>query len=406
MAYGVKTAAVVGTFDTKAAELNYIVERLRARGIVPRTVDLGTGTGSRCPVDVSAVEVAAHHPDGTQAVLGLTDRGAAVTAMAKAFATYMQRADWIDGVIGAGGSGGTALVAPAMRALPVGVPKVLVSTVASGNVAPYVGASDINMVYSIADIQGLNRISCRILGNAAHALAGMMQYAEQVPEEAQRPAVGLTMFGVTTQCVSHIARALEGDCDPIVFHATGTGGQSMENLVDSGVIGAVIDLTTTEIADMMLGGVFAASEDRMGAVIRRKVPYVGSCGALDMVNFGARDTVPGKFGGRLFHIHNPQVTLMRTTSEENARFGAWIAARLNQMEGPVRFLLPEGGVSAIDAPGQPFHDPDADAALFDVIEAEVQITEQRRIRRVPHNINTPEFAEAALAEFYSITGGS
>jgi len=295
-----------------------------------------------------------------------------------------------------------ALVAPAMRALPVGLPKVLVSTVASGNVAPYVGPSDIMMVYSVTDVQGLNRISRRVLGNAAHALAGMMLHSDAIPKGADRPAVGLTMFGVTTTCVSHIADALGATSDALVFHATGTGGQSMEKLIDSGLIGAVIDLTTTEIADLLVGGIFPATNDRMGAIIRSQVPYVGSCGALDMVNFGAFDTVPPAFADRVFHIHNPQVTLMRTTPEENHHFGEWIADRLNQMTGPVRFLIPEGGVSAIDAPGQPFHDPTADAALFTAIESGVKQTRDRVVRRVPYNLNTLEFAEIALAEFRTI----
>ena len=399
-------AAVVGTFDTKAAELNYVAERLRSVGVSARTIDLSTQGFDRANADVSAAEIAAHHPDGPEAVFGSKDRGASIKAMSASFESYVRQTDWIAGIIAAGGSGGTALVAPAMRALPLGTPKVLVSTVASGNVAPYIGASDINMVYSVSDIQGLNRISVRILGNAAHALAGMMLNAENIPKKGLRPAVGLTMFGVTTQCVSDIASKLEAHSDPIVFHATGTGGQSMERLVDSGMIGAVIDLTTTEVADMLVGGVFPATDDRMGAIIRTGIPYVGSCGALDMVNFGARETVPEKFEGRLFHIHNPQVTLMRTTPEENAHFGRWIAGRLNEMTGPVRFLLPEGGVSAIDAPDQPFYDLEADTALFEAIEANVQPSPQRQILRVPFNINTAEFAERALAEFYSITGGA
>jgi uncharacterized protein (UPF0261 family) len=404
MARDLTRAAVAGTFDTKAAELNYIAQRLRAAGVAVVTIDVSTGKAPCCATDVSAAEVAAYHPDGAAAVLAQVDRGAAVTAMARALEAFVRKAEWLGGMIGAGGSGGTALLAPAMRALPVGVPKVLVSTVASGNVAGYVGASDITMVYSVTDVQGLNRISCRILGNAAHALAGMMSHADRIEEQDQRPAVGLTMFGVTTHCVSHVAKALAPERDALVFHATGTGGQSMEKLVDNGMIAAVIDLTTTEVADMLVGGIFPATEDRMGAVIRRKLPFIGSCGALDMVNFGPRDTVPKAFDGRLFHVHNPQVTLMRTTPEENARFGSWIAARLNQMDGPVRFLIPEGGVSVLDAPGQPFHDPAADAALFDAIEAQVQVTDRRRLRRVPCNINTTEFAEAVLAEFHEIAG--
>ncbi|MEM1388464.1 MAG: Tm-1-like ATP-binding domain-containing protein [Pseudomonadota bacterium] len=392
-------AAVAGTFDTKSRELSYIAERLRAAGVTVRSIDLGTtGSGS---ADVTAQEVAGHHPDGAAAVLGLGDRGAAVSAMAQAFEAYARQADWIGGIIGAGGSGGTALLAPAMRALPVGLPKVLVSTVASGNVAPYVGPSDIAMMYSVTDVQGVNLISARVLGNAAHALAGMMR--KPVPTIDAKPAIGLTMFGVTTLAVSHIAEALAADFDPLVFHATGTGGRSMEKLVDSGMIEAVIDLTTTEVADLLIGGVFAATEDRFGAIIRKGVPYIGSVGALDMVNFGARDTVPEAFATRQFHIHNPQVTLMRTTPEENDRIGAWIADKLNQMQGPVRFLIPEGGVSAIDAPGQPFHDPAALTALTQRLMRDVAQNDTRRLIPVPYNLNTTAFADAALAALREIT---
>ena len=288
-----------------------------------------------------------------------------------------------------------------MRALPIGIPKILVSTVASGNVAPYVGPSDIAMIYSVTDVQGLNVISARVLGNAAHALVGMIQH--EIPTVTAKPAIGLTMFGVTTTAVSHIADTLAKDFDPLVFHATGTGGRSMEKLVDSGMIDAVLDLTTTEVADMIVGGVFPATKDRFGAVIRTGIPYVGSVGALDMVNFGARETVPSEFSNRKFHVHNPQVTLMRTTPEENDRFGAWIAARLNEMTGPVRFLIPEGGVSQIDAPGQPFHDPDALAALSHRLKTDVVETANRRVISVPHNLNSIEFADAALTAFREIT---
>ncbi len=391
-------ACVAGTFDTKGVELGYIADLIRRSGLPVRTVDLGTtGAGG---ADVAATEVAACHPDGAGAVFGRSDRGEAVSAMSIAFEAYVQQADWIGGMIGAGGSGGTALVAPAMQCLPVGVPKVLVSTVASGNVAPYIGSSDITLMHSVTDVQGLNRLSRRVLGNAAHALAGMMRY--RVPDAVAKPTIGLTMFGVTTVCVSHIARMLSSDSDPLVFHATGTGGRAMEKLVDSGLVKAVIDLTTTEVADMLVGGVFPATEDRMGAVIRTGIPYVGSVGALDMVNFGARETVPERFADRRFHIHNPQVTLMRTTPEENDRFAAWIAARLNRMTGPVRFLIPERGVSALDVEGQPFHDPDALAALRRRLKNDVMPTRDRQLVSVPANLNSTEFACAALSAFSEI----
>ena len=393
------SAYVCGTFDTKGAELRYLADRLRAAGVAVRTVDLGT-LGDGGPVDVPAAEVAAAHPHGPGAVLGLGDRGAAVAAMALAFERWLPARDDVGGVIGAGGSGNTALVAPAMRALPVGLPKVLVSTVASGNVAPYVGPADIMMLHAVTDVQGLNRISRRVLGNAAHALAGMMRH--EVPAAADKPAIALTMFGVTTPCVQAVTAALEAEFDCLVFHATGTGGRAMEKLVDSGLVQGVIDVTTTEVADLLVGGVLACTEDRFGAIVRTGVPYVASVGACDMVNFGALDTVPERFRGRNLYVHNPQVTLMRTTPEECSAIGRWIGERLAAGTGPMRVLLPEAGVSAIDAPGKPFHDPAADAALFAAIEASLPQGPGRRVERQPHAINDPAFAAALVRAFREV----
>jgi len=392
-------AYVVGTCDTKGAELAYVRDLIAAAGLPTVLVDLGIRSDGR-RADVTPREVAAHHPGGVAAVFG-DDRGRAIAAMAEAFARFVMTRDDIGGMIGLGGSGGTALITPAMRALPVGLPKVMVSTVASGNVGAYVGPADICMMYSVTDVAGINRISRQVLGNAAHALAGML--AHQVPPaDGVKPALGLTMFGVTTPCVEQVVQALAGDYDCLVFHATGTGGQSLEKLVDSSLVTAVIDVTTTEVCDLLMGGVFSAGEDRLGAIARTAVPYVGSCGALDMVNFGAIDTVPAQYRGRNLYVHNPQVTLMRTTPEENRRMGEWIGAKLNACAGEVRFLLPEGGVSLIDAPGQPFHDAAADAALFEALEATVRQTARRRLLRLPHHINDPEFAAALVASFHEI----
>lgn len=392
-------AYVVGTADTKGAELRYVRDLLADVGVDVAVVDVGTTRGDR-KADVSAEQVAGHHPDGADAVFS-DDRGAAVAAMAQALERFIAGRDDVGGMIGLGGSGGTALITPAMRRLAVGVPKVMVSTVASGNVAPYVGPSDIAMVYSVTDVAGLNQISRKVLGNAAHALAGMLTNAIP-PADGGRPAIGLTMFGVTTPCVNQVVDLLDDTYDCLVFHATGTGGQSMEKLVDSGEVAGVIDTTTTEVCDLLMGGVFSAGEDRLGAIARSGVPYVGSCGALDMVNFGAIDTVPEKYADRNLYVHNPQVTLMRTTADENARIGEWIAQKLNACEGPVRFLIPEGGVSLIDAPGQPFHDPRADAALFDALERHWQDAPNRRLVRVPHHVNDPEFARALVDHFTDI----
>ena len=398
-------AYVVGTCDTKGAELRYMKGLIEAAGVATCLVDLGTSgtdTGTDAgTVDVGAAQVASHHPEGAGAVLGGDDRGQAVTAMAEAFANFVRARNDIGGMIGAGGSGNTALAATGMRALPLGVPKILVSTVASGNVAPYVGPNDIAMVYSVADVAGLNRITRAVLGNAAHALAGMM--ANSLPETSdEKPAIGLTMFGVTTACVDQVREHLEADYDCLVFHATGTGGQSMEKLAVSGFISGCIDATTTEVCDHLMGGVFSAGETRFDALAAAGLPYVGSCGALDMVNFGARETIPEKYRDRNIYIHNPQVSLMRTTAQENRAMGEWIGAKLNKFTGPVRFLIPEKGVSLIDAPGMPFHDPEADAALFEALQKTLIETDTRKLVRCPHHVNDAEFAAALVAAWREI----
>ena len=398
-----RVAYIVGTFDTKGLELNFIKSRLDAVGLRTVTVDLGT---SERPsgADVGPREVARHHPDGAGAVF-TGDRGTAVAAMAEAFAHFLVEQRNLGGVISAGGSGATALATPAMQRLDVGIPKVMVSTVASGDVKAYVGPTDICMMYAVTDVQGLNRISRRVLANAANALAGMIAQApDKYDDEQEKAAIGLTMFGVTTPCVQAVAHTLQDRFDCLVFHATGTGGQSMEKLVDSGLLKGVIDATTTEVADFHMGGVMSAGADRMGAIIRTMVPYVGSCGALDMVNWGAMDTVPEQFRERQLYAHNPQVTLMRTTPKENDTMGRWIAQKLNQCEGPVRFLIPDGGVSALDAPGGDFWDTEADSALFGAIEEEFVASANRRLVHVPHNINDPEFAQALVDHFLEIVG--
>jgi len=397
------SAIVAGTFDTKSAELNYIADHLKAAGVTVSTVDLSTRLpASSC--DVKPSEVAAHHPDGAKAI-DTGDRGTAVAAMSVAFENWAQaNLGSIAGMISAGGSGGTALASPAMRSLPVGVPKVLVSTVASGDVGPYVGPSDMTMMYSVTDVQGLNPISMQVLGNGAAALAGMISYAPQADSDAvHKTGLGLTMFGVTTPAVQAIVAKLENDFEPYVFHATGVGGRSMEKLVDGGFITNVIDTTTTEVCDLLFGGVFQATEDRFGAIIRTKVPYVGSVGALDMVNFGAPPTVPEKYSDRLFYEHNPQVTLMRTTVEENKQMGEWIVAKLNMMEGPVCFLLPEGGLSALDAPDMPFWNNDARNALYEAIRSGFKETDNRKLINTPYHINDPEFAELAANSLKDIS---
>ncbi|WP_454674619.1 Tm-1-like ATP-binding domain-containing protein [Achromobacter pestifer] len=400
MTHSNRRIVVAATYDTKGHEAEYVVNLLKREGLDVVSVDVST-SGAASAAQVQAQEVARSHPGGPQAVF-TGDRGTAIAAMALAFERYAAGNDAIGALLGLGGSGGTALITPAMRALPIGTPKLMVSTMASGNVAPYVGPSDIAMMYSVTDVAGLNRISRRVLANAAGAIGGAFRQAGVAIEDDGRPAVGITMFGVTTACVQHVTPLLESRYDCLVFHATGTGGQSMEKLLDSHLLGGVLDLTTTEVCDFLFGGVLACTEDRFGAVARTRAPYVGSCGALDMVNFGGMDTVPDRYQGRTFYPHNPQVTLMRTTVAENTRQGEWIAAKLNQCEGPVRFLIPEGGVSALDAPGQAFWDPEADAALFAALEANLVQTPQRRLVRVPCHINDPLFAKTAVDHFLEI----
>ena len=389
-----RAAYVAGTFDTKGRELFYIRQCLEKLGLRVVTVDLST-SGRPSPASVHPREVARHHPQGERAVFS-GDRGSAVAAMAIAFEQYLQTRRDLGGIVSAGGSGGTTLATTAMRALPIGVPKVMVSTMASGDTRPYVGPSDICMMYSVTDVQGINRISETVLANAAHALAGMISHPPPV-ESATKPAIGLTMFGVTTPCVQRVTQQLADAFDCLVFHATGVGGQSMEKLADSGLLAGVIDVSTTEIADEIAGGVLSAGPQRLDVFARHALPYVGSCGALDMVNFGAWDTVPERFKARKLYRHNPTVTLMRTTIDENRAIGEFIARKLNAMQGPVRFLIPEGGVSAIDKPGQPFHDPDADRVLFTTIEQNFRAGSERRLIRLPHHVNDEPFADALVA---------
>jgi uncharacterized protein (UPF0261 family)/ABC-type branched-subunit amino acid transport system ATPase component len=398
-----RAAYVAGTFDTKARELFFLRQCLEKLGLRVVTVDLAT-SGKPSPASVHPREVARHHPQGEAAVFS-GDRGSAVTAMATAFEHFLRTRRDLGGIVSAGGSGGTSLATPAMRALPIGMPKVMVSTMASGDTRPYVGPSDICMMYSVTDVQGINRISEKVLANAAHALAGMIAHPPTA-EPTSKPAIGLTMFGVTTPCVQAVAKQLEAQYDCLVFHATGVGGQSMEKLADSGLLEAVIDVSTTEVADEIGGGVLSAGPTRLDVFARHALPYVGSCGALDMVNFGAWDSVPERFKSRRLYRHNPTVTLMRTTVEENRAIGEFIATKLNAMRGPVRFLIPEGGVSAIDKPGAPFHDEAADRMLFDTIAQHFRASGGKKLVRLPHHINDEAFALALVAALREITPGA
>ncbi len=392
---------VAATADTKGIELYYVCDLIRKTGLQVRSVDLSAQSLSRVSeADVTPEEVAAFHPQGIDAVF-CNDRGSAIAAMSLAFQNFLKSCQDVAGILGLGGSGGTAMVTPAMQALPVGVPKVMVSTMASGDISGYIGASDISMLYSVTDVAGLNRISRKVLGNAAHQIAGAVLF--QPDENANdKPALGLTMFGVTTPCIQAVSQQLENDFDCLVFHATGSGGMAMEKLAESGMLAGVLDLTTTEVCDLLAGGVLACGETRFDAIAHSQIPCVISCGALDMVNFGHPSSVPEKYADRLFYHHNAQVTLMRTTPGENREIAKWIAAKLNRCEGEVRFLIPEGGFSALDAPDMPFWSPEANDAFIATLEAELIPTEKRKIIKLPYNINDPEFADAAVQAFRTI----
>lgn len=393
---------LVGTFDTKAVEIGYLHNLLSEGRVEVRAIDVGTRS-TTAQMHVPQIDVAKYHPDGAAAVLGWAERGQAVAAMTTAFANYCKgHSDHIDAIIGIGGGGGTSIITAGMRELPYGVPKIMVSTLASGDVAPFIGTSDITMMPSVTDIAGLNKFSRHILHNAAQSVLGMALHPYVAQQEA-KPSVGLSMFGVTTPSVTQIVAQLSEQLECVVFHATGTGGRSMEKLLGQGMLDGLIDITTTEIADELIGGVLSAGATRLDAVIASAKPYVGSVGALDMVNFWARDTVPEKFSERLFYHHNANVTLMRTNADECAQIGAWIAAKLNKATGPVCLLLPEKGVSELDIADGPFWNPEADAALFDTLENNLDQTETRRLLRLPHHINDPAFSTAAAQAYLDIT---
>lgn len=389
---------VVATADTKGRELFYVRDLIAETGVKVLTVDLSTQQlSSNFPGDIPAEMVADFHPEGRDRVF-CGDRGKAIDAMSLAFEIFLSRREDVAGIIGLGGSGGTALITPAMQALPIGIPKLMVSTMASGDVSGYVGASDIAMLYSVTDVAGLNRISRRVLGNAAHQIAGAVRFALPHSHD-DKPAIGLTMFGVTTPCIEAVSAGLEEDFDCLVFHATGSGGRAMEKLADSHMLTGMLDLTTTEVCDFLFDGVLACGEDRFDALSRSQIPCVLSCGALDMVNFGHPAGIPEKYAARQFYHHNAQVTLMRTTVEENVRMAQWIAEKLNRCAGEVRFLIPEGGFSALDAPGQPFWSPEADQAFITTLEKHCIQTARRQIVRLPWNINDRKFAAEAVTQF-------
>ena len=387
---------VAGTMDTKAPELRYVRDILRRLGLSARLVDLSLRS-SVTGADIPSHEIATIDSNSNRP---LADRS---RQMAGAFAAYVSKRPDISGIIALGGSSGSSIAAPGLRALPLGVPKILVTTMASGDVSPYIRGSDVIVVPSVADISGLNRITGQILANAANSLAGMVLARQKLDKlKVNRPSAALTMFGITTPCVTNLTKKLEDSYECITFHATGWGGQAMEALVAEGKISIVCDITTTEIADEIVGGILSAGAQRLDIFSRINVPYLGAAGALDVVNFGARKTLPNWTNNRKIIEHNSNVTLMRTNVEECKKIGTFIAKKLNRMAGPFAFLLPEGGLSHLDCAGGAFEDKEANEALFSSIEALTEQSSNRRVLRIPHHINSPEFTQETLVAFRQI----
>lgn len=391
-----KTIAIAGTFDTKGKEYLYVKELIESLGLSTLTIHTGVFESAFDP-DISNEEVAKAAGWNINDIVSKKDRALATEVLSKGMEKLVPKLyeqGKFDGIISFGGSGGTSLVTPAMRALPIGVPKLMVSTVASGNTSQYVGTSDIVMMPSIVDVAGLNSISTKIFTNAVFAIVGMVKF-ENNKVLNKKPLVAATMFGVTTPCVSAAKEYMEGKgYEVLVFHATGVGGRTMESLIEGGFIEGVLDLTTTEWADEIIGGVLNAGPNRLEAAAKHNIPQVVSVGALDMCNFGPYDTVPEKFLGRNLYKHNPTVTLMRTTVEENELIGKKIAEKLNMAKGKTILMLPLKGVSGIDAKDQPFYGEEEDKKLFDTLRKLIN-KDVVTIQEMDCNINDIEFAQRA-----------
>jgi uncharacterized protein (UPF0261 family) len=405
---GERTVLLLGTLDTKGDEFAFLRERLRGAGVGVLLADVGTLEPATVEADFTREQVGAEAGVDVEALRAAGDRGAAIAGMAGAAAALARRLydeGRINGVLSAGGSGNTAIATAAMQALPVGVPKLMVSTMAAGDTSDYVGGVDVTMMASVTDVAGINSISARILANAAGAMAGMVNAPAPQVEDG-RPLVAATMFGVTTPCVTRAREELQRrGYEVLVFHATGTGGKAMEALVEGGLLSGVLDVTTTELCDDLVGGVLSAGPARLEAAGSAGVPQVVSLGALDMVNFGARETVPPKFEDRNLYVHNPSVTLMRTTPDECAELGRRIAGKLAAATGPTSLFVPLGGVSMIDAEGQPFHDPEADAALFDALREGLAGSSVELIE-LEHNVNDDQFADAMVDKLDAYLGAA
>lgn len=388
-----KTILLIGTLDTKGDEFAYVRDLIHARGHQTLVMNAGVFEAT-IPADIEAETVAQAGGDDLATLQNNEDRGQAMNIMMKGVETLVPQLytdEKFDGVLGLGGSGGTALATAGMRELPVGVPKLMVSTIASGDVSHYVDVKDITMMYSVVDVAGINRISRQILANAAGMIVGAVE--QEIPDGDDKPLLAATMFGVTTPCVTAIRDHLEeAGYEVLIFHATGSGGRAMESLIDAGFIVGVADVTTTEWCDELVGGILSAGPDRLTSAGRLGIPQVVSVGALDMVNFWGIDTVPAQFKTRNLYQHNENVTLMRTTPDENSQLGKILAEKLNMATGSTALMLPLRGVSMIDAEGQPFHSPKADQALFDAIRENVD--ESVELVELDNHINDPEFAKA------------
>jgi uncharacterized protein (UPF0261 family) len=404
-----KTIALIGTFDTKGEEFSFLRDRIESAGLRVTMIDVGVLGSPPFAADISQAEVAAAANEDLAALQKERDRGRSVTAMALGATVILARLHAqgaIHGVAALGGSAGTTIATAAMRALPYGFPKLMVSTLAAGDTKPYVGTKDICMMPSVLDISGLNHVSRRILNNAAGAICGMVA-AEPARGFDDKPTIAATMFGVTTPCVTAARRVLEErGYEVLVFHATGTGGQAMEQLIEDGAIQAVLDLTTTELADELVGGVMSAGPDRLKAAGRKGISQLVCPGAIDMVNFGPVETVPVQFRNRQLYVHNPTVTLMRTTPEECAEIGRITATRLNRARGPVTVLIPLQGVSAIDKPGGPFYSPEALNAYCRAVKT--TLSPEIKLVELDAHINDESFARTAadlLLESLDVTKG-
>ena len=397
-----KTIAVLGTLDSKGHEHQFVADIIRKLGHTPLLIDLGSGDDPQVTPDITRFQVAEAAGLNLQPILDRKDRGECVTAISQAAPVLLAKLaaeEKIHGVISLGGGGGTALGTAAMRALPVGFPKLMVSTLASGNTAHYVGTKDITMMPSIVDVAGLNSISKTIFTRAAHAICGMVE--AEINQSDSKPLIVASMFGNTTDCINIAAKVLEdAGYEVLIFHATGTGGKTMESLIASGMVAGVLDITTTEWADELVGATLSAGPTRLDAMTKAKVPAVVAPGCLDMANYGEKETVPEKFADRTFYIHNPQVTLMRTNAEECAELGKILAEKANANPAPTAILNPLKTVSVISAEGQPFHDPEADAALFSAIHEHAKV----EVINYEEEINSEVFAKAAAHKLLELIG--